>query len=192
MVSKGLDFPNVTLVGVVLADISLNIPDFRAAERTFNLLTQVAGRSGRGEQPGKVIIQTWNPEHYAIRYACAQDYVNFAQEELQYRQRLFYPPFYRLGRFIFSCLDELKLKAALNAYRTALDKLALKYQAPNLILLGPVPAPMSKINKLYRWHLICKAIDASTLSQVMRELESLLRLPSSISIAIDIDPLTLM
>jgi primosomal protein N' (replication factor Y) (superfamily II helicase) len=192
MVSKGLDFPNVTLVGVVLADISLNIPDFRAAERTFNLLTQVAGRSGRGEQPGKVIIQTWNPGHYAIRYACAQDYVNFAQEELQYRQRLFYPPFYRLGRFIFSCLDEQKLKAALNAYRTALDKLALKYQAPNLILLGPVPAPMSKINKLYRWHLICKAIDAETLSRSVQELESLLILPTSISVAIDIDPLSLM
>ena len=106
MISKGLDFPNVTLVGVVLADISLNVPDFRAAERTFNLLTQVAGRSGRGEQPGKVIIQTWNPEHYAIRNACNQDFIRFAAEELEHRKRLFYPPFYRLARFVFSSTDE--------------------------------------------------------------------------------------
>jgi len=192
MISKGLDFPNVTLVGVVLADISLNVPDFRAAERTFNLLTQVAGRSGRGEQPGRVIIQTWNPEHYAIRFACAQDYVSFADEELQYRKRLFYPPFFRLGRFVFSSTDENKLKSALISYHTALEKLKLKYGAENLILLGPSPAPLSKINKLYRWHLICKAIDAETISRAVRDLDSLLKLPSHISVAIDIDPLSLM
>lgn len=192
MISKGLDFPNVTMVGVVLADISLNVPDFRAAERTFNLLTQVAGRSGRGEQPGKVIIQTWNPEHYAIRYACAQDYDSFAEEELQYRKRLFYPPYFRLGRFVFSCTDEQKLKSALNAHHTALEKLKLKYGAEKLILLGPSPAPLSKINKLHRWHLICKAHDAETLSKAIQDLEKLLKLPSAISTAIDIDPISLM
>ncbi len=192
MISKGLDFPNVTMVGVVLADISLNVPDFRAAERTFNLLTQVAGRSGRGEQPGKVIIQTWNPEHYAIRYACDQDYESFAAEELEYRQRLFYPPWFRLGRFVFSCTDEKKLKSALNAHHSALEKLKLKYDAEDLILLGPSPAPLSKINKLYRWHLICKAKDAQTLSQAVQSIEKLLKLPSAISTAIDIDPISLM
>lgn len=192
MISKGLDFPNVTMVGVVLADISLNVPDFRAAERTFNLLTQVAGRSGRGEQPGKVIIQTWNPEHYAIRFACAQDYISFADEELQYRKRLFYPPYFRLGRFVFSGTDEKKLKSALNAYHPALEKLVFKFGAEKLIILGPSPAPLSKINKLYRWHLICKAKDAETLSQAVQDIEKLLKLPSSISIAIDIDPISLM
>lgn len=192
MISKGLDFPNVTMVGVVLADISLNVPDFRAAERTFNLLTQVAGRSGRGEQPGRVIIQTWNPEHYAIRYACAQDYENFAAEELQYRKRLFYPPFFRLGRFVFSYSDEKKLKSSLNAYHTHIEKLKHKYGAENLIVLGPSPAPLSKINKLYRWHLICKARDAETLSRAIQDLEKLLKLPSAISTAIDIDPISLM
>jgi len=192
MVSKGLDFPNVTLVGVILADISLNVPDFRAAERTFNLLTQVAGRSGRGEQAGKVIIQTWNPDHYAVRSACAQDYISFANEEMQYRKRLFYPPFYRLGRIVFSCSEEKKLKSALTAYIPAIEKLSGKYQNTALIILGPVPAPLSKVNKLYRWHLICKAKDAETLSQAMQELEQLLHLPSSINIAIDIDPLSLM
>jgi primosomal protein N' (replication factor Y) len=192
MISKGLDFPNVTLVGVVLADISLNVPDFRASERTFNLLTQVAGRSGRGEKPGKVIIQTWNPEHYAIKYACQQNFTGFADEEMQYRQRLCYPPFYRLGRFIFSSIDELKLKNFLNKHHNAIEKLSLRYDAKNLMILGPVPAPMSKINKLYRYHLIIKAIDSASLSKAVMELESLIKLPSYITLTIDIDPLTLM
>jgi len=192
MISKGLDFPFVTLVGVILADISLNVPDFRAAERTFNLLTQVAGRSGRGEQPGKVIIQTWNPEHYAIRYACDQDFVNFALEEMQYRKRLYYPPYYRIGRLLFTSTDEKKLKAVFNKYHNAVENLKLRYQVPNLLILGPSPAPMSKMNKLYRYHLILKAIDAETLSRAVSELESLFKLPSAISLAIDIDPISLM
>ncbi len=192
MISKGLDFPDVTLVGVVLADISLNVPDFRASERTFNLLTQVAGRSGRGEQPGRVIIQTWNPEHYAIRFACRQNYIDFADEELQYRKRLFYPPYYRLGRFVFSGTDEKKLQSALNKYHPTVEKLKLRYEAPNLMILGPSPAPLSKINKLYRYHIIIKAIDAETLSKAVRDLEIIFKLPSNISISIDIDPISLM
>ncbi len=192
MISKGLDFPNVTLVGVVLADISLNVPDFRAAERTFNLLTQVAGRSGRGEQPGKVIIQTWNPEHYAIRYATAQDYISFAKEEMNYRKRLFYPPFFRLARFVFTSADEKKLTNLLNKYHPALEKLKLNYGAEKLLILGPSPAPISKINKLYRHHIILKASNPQVLSQSVTELEKLIKLPSGISLAIDIDPVTLM
>ncbi len=192
MISKGLDFPNVTLVGVILADISLNVPDFRAAERTFNLLTQVAGRSGRGEQPGKVIIQTWNPEHYAIKYACDQDYVNFATEEMGYRKRLYYPPYYRMGRLLFTSTDEKKIQAVINRYYQAIEQLKLKYRVPNLLILGPSPAPMSKINKLFRYHLIIKAIDAETLSRAVSELESLIKLPSAVNMAIDIDPISLM
>ncbi len=192
MVSKGLDFPNVTLAGVVLADISLNVPDFRAAERTFNLLTQVAGRSGRGERPGKVIVQTWNPDHYAIRFACAQDYVSFAEEELEYRKRLFYPPFYRLARLLFTDTDENRMKQVLNKYHSALDRLRQKYPDPALILLGPVPAPLSKINKLYRYHIILKGRDATTLSRALHDLENLLKLPSTLNLSFDIDPLSLM
>jgi primosomal protein N' (replication factor Y) (superfamily II helicase) len=192
MISKGLDFPHVTLVGVVLADISLNVPDFRSAERTFNLLTQVAGRSGRGEKPGKVIIQTWNPEHYAIQYACRQDFTSFATEEMQYRKRLLYPPYYRLGRFLFTGADDKKLKSCLTGYHARLEKLKSKYPDPRLIILGPVPAPLSKINQSYRWHIILKAIDAETLSRVAGELETVLKLPSSIKLTIDIDPYSLM
>ncbi len=92
MISKGLDFPLVTLVGIVMADISLNLPDFRAAERTFQLLTQVAGRSGRRDKAGEVIIQTYNPQHYAIESASQQNYIRFATEELGYRKKLYYPP----------------------------------------------------------------------------------------------------
>lgn len=192
MISKGLDFPNVTLVGVILADISLSIPDFRAAERTFNILTQVAGRSGRGEKPGKVIIQTWNPEHYAIKYACQQDYDSFAEEELQYRKRLNYPPFYRLGRFIFTAKDEKRLRSELNRYHTSLEKLNETYGSPPLYILGPGPAPIVKLNNLYRYHLICKAIDAETLSKAITDIDKILKLHSSISVVIDIDPISLM
>ena len=106
MISKGLDFPGVTLVGIVLADISLNVPDFRSAERTFQLLTQVAGRSGRGDLPGQVLVQTYNPEHYAIVAAAAQDYDVFAAQELEYRQRMNYPPYCRLGRLLWTCASE--------------------------------------------------------------------------------------
>ena len=93
MIAKGHDIPNVTLVGVVLADIGLSIPDFRAAERTFQLLTQAAGRAGRGDTPGRVVIQTLNPDHYAIRFAAAQDYEGFYQKEIEFRKWLRYPPF---------------------------------------------------------------------------------------------------
>ena len=96
MVAKGLDFPNVTLVGVINADTSLNIPDFRSSEATFQLLCQVAGRSGRGEKSGKVIIQTFNPEHYAIRYAKNHDYLGFFNQEMQIIHKLGYPPYYYL------------------------------------------------------------------------------------------------
>lgn len=192
MISKGLDFPGVTLVGVILADISLNVPDFRAAERTFNLLTQVAGRSGRGDKAGKVIIQTWNPSHYAIAHAVKHDFQSFAAEEMSYRQRLFYPPFARLARFIFSSEDAAKLRAALDKCYAAIDKIRSHYAATELIILGPTPAPLSKLNNLYRYHLILKAKDAATLSTVLEELEQLFKFPSAISVAIDVDPLSLM
>src|SRR5207253_10260233 len=108
MIAKGLDYPNVTLVGVISGDTALSLPDFRAAERTFQLITQVAGRAGRGDSPGKVLIQTYHPNHYALRHACAQDYEGFYNEEIRYRQNHSYPPFVALASLLVHGRDLTK------------------------------------------------------------------------------------
>lgn len=192
MISKGLDFPGVTLVGIINADISLNVPDFRAAERTFQLITQVAGRSGRGDKHGEVIIQTHNPEHYAITHATNQDYPGFATEELEYRRRMHYPPFYRLARILYQSKElELMLKdmAALSAF---VSHTLFGFADEDLIFLGPVPAPFSKMNNLHRFHLIIKAISAPVISSVLATLETRFKLSNGITQAVDVDPVSLM
>jgi primosomal protein N' (replication factor Y) len=192
MIAKGLDFSGVTLVGVISADIGLNFPDFRAAERTYQLLTQVAGRSGRGEKPGEVIIQTYNPEHYAIRLAVRQDYASFAIEEMSLRKGLFYPPFSRIGRMIFSHKQEQYLQRELKKFDIQTDYLRRVYAPEELTLLGPTPTPLTKLQNMFRYHLIIKAENASILSAVMNHLQKEVSLPSGIKVAIDIDPLSLM
>ncbi len=192
MIAKGLDFPGVTLVGVISADIGLNFPDFRAAERTYQLLTQVAGRSGRGEKPGEVIIQTYNPEHYAIRLAVRQDYASFAAEELSYRRGLFYPPFSRLGRMVFSHKQESFLKRELDKNFKVIEKLKGSFSVKELTVLGPTPTPLTRLQNMYRYHVILKAESASVLSAAIAFLKEHLALPSSIRAIIDIDPLSLM
>jgi len=192
MISKGLDFPLVTLVGIVMADISLNLPDFRAAERTFQLLTQVAGRSGRRDKIGEVIIQTYNPEHYSIVSASQQNYILFATEELGYRKKLYYPPYYRLARILFQSPDlELLKKEALNIQEAA-DKLHKQFPVPQLFLLGVTPAPFSKISSYYRYHLIFKAQTVTVLQSAIKQFNSTYHCPSNIHKQIDIDPNNLM
>lgn len=186
MISKGLDFPDVTLVGIINADISLNIPDFRAAERTFQLLTQVAGRSGRADKKGEVIIQTYNPEHYAIQYAGQQDFEGFARAEIAFRKRLYYPPYYRLGRILFQSpdIDELRREMA------RLQKDHLPRSSEDLLILGPSPAPFSKINQMYRFHVILKAKTPAILSQAIRDITQVFK--TKLYPQIDIDPTMLM
>jgi primosomal protein N' (replication factor Y) (superfamily II helicase) len=192
MIAKGLDFANVTLVGVVLADISLNVPDFRAAERTFQLLTQVAGRSGRGEKPGEVIIQTYNPEHYAIKLATRQDFVSFAEKEMILRNALKYPPVFRLARILFAHKDEKYLKEQVNNNSGLIDKLRESYDEKLLKILGPTPAPMPKLQNSYRYHIILKADSVNLLSRAVNFLKDNLKLSSTIKTSIDIDPYGLM
>ncbi|MBR6113107.1 MAG: primosomal protein N', partial [Bacilli bacterium] len=149
MIAKGLDFPNVTLVGVINADTSLNIPDFRSSENTFDLLCQVAGRSGRGEKSGKVIIQTFNPDHYAINCVKSHDYVNFYEKEMSIRHRLGYPPYYYLT----------SIKIASKDYEVARDisnkiSLYLNNNLENTTILGPSVAAMFKVNNVYRFQII--------------------------------------
>jgi primosomal protein N' (replication factor Y) (superfamily II helicase) len=192
MISKGLDFPNVTLVGVILADLSLSVPDFRAGEKTFQILTQVAGRSGRGDKEGEVIIQTFNPDHYAIQYAKTHNFRAFAEKELVFREQLSYPPYYRLGRILFTCEDEQTLYANLEKIRKTSSSLQKRFPDKQLFILGPVPAPITKLQNKFRYHLILKAQNVSILSETVERLRLMLKLPASIKITIDIDPVSLL
>ncbi len=187
MIAKGLDFPNVTLVGVVSADTSLNVPDFRASERTFQLLTQVSGRAGRGEHPGEVVIQTFAPEHFSLQKAVAQDYRGFYDKEIVYREELRYPPFSRLANLI--CSDEVSLEARARAHSLAA---AAKSVLPSEIdLIGPAPAPLVKLKNIYRWHVVLRAPTDAEISEITRAILS--KLPSSDRrrITVDIDPMNM-
>ena len=166
MIAKGLDLPGVTLVGVVNADTSLFMPDFRAAERTFQLLTQVAGRAGRGELPGHVIVQTFTPDHYSVVAAAAQDYQDFIRSELPVRRALGYPPFNYLARLLFTHEDEEMVKQGALFARGILDQ---KAAGEDVQILGPAPAPLSRIKNRYRWQVILKGPAIGPLRTVVRE-----------------------
>ena len=184
MIAKGLDFPNVTLVGVINADTSLNIPDFRSSENTFDLLCQVAGRSGRGEKTGKVIVQTFNPEHYAIKYAKNHDYKGFFKEEMNIRHKLGYPPYYYLT----------SIKIASKDYEIARDisnKIGsyLKNNLTNTTILGPSVAAMFKVNNVYRFQIILKYKKEDKLYKILNELLEHYKTNSKVSIDIDFNPI---
>jgi primosomal protein N' (replication factor Y) len=156
MVAKGLDIPSVTLVGVVSADTSLNLPDFRAGERTFQLLSQVAGRAGRGQAGGKVIIQTFAPDHYAIRAAARHDYGSFYEQEIAYRKELRNPPFARLARMVFVHTNDAACqREAEKMKKRLLDEMAAKGVA-GIDIIGPAPAFIRRLRGRYRWHLILR------------------------------------
>jgi primosomal protein N' (replication factor Y) len=154
MIAKGHDFPNVTLVGVVSVDAGLGMPDFRAAERTFQLLTQVAGRAGRGERAGRVLIQTFHPHHYALRHACAQDYAGFYAEEIGYRRNLSYPPFVALASLLIHCPDWERAQTTAAELRRALDEANTDRSCR---VLGPAPAPLARLRGEHRIQLLVKA-----------------------------------
>ena len=153
MIAKGHDFPGVTLVGVVSADVAINIPDFRAAERVFQLLTQVAGRAGRGAEPGEVVIQTYNCEHYSIQAACTHDYDTFYRQEIALRQEANYPPFTRLVHLLFEGEEERDVRRASGIVGRKLQRAASREKLSNVEMLGPAPAPLSKLRNRYRWHI---------------------------------------
>jgi len=189
MIAKGHDIPNVTLVGIVSADIGLGLPDFRSAERTFQLLTQAAGRAGRGDLPGIVLIQTINPEHYAIRYASEQNYDGFYAKELQFRKLMRYPPFSALANVL---VRSQKQEEAL-AMSTELGRL-LDPAPEGLKVLGPAEAPVPKLKTEFRYQLLLKAADRKRLNATLRELQRFAqeRKWNATALVIDVDPLTLL
>jgi primosomal protein N' (replication factor Y) len=154
MIAKGLDFKNVTLVGIIAADLSLNIPDYRSGERTFQLITQVGGRAGRGDKPGKVIVQTYNPDNYSITNAISNDYENFYNEEISIRKDMNYPPFSKIFSINLSSKNEELLIKNIQNIGVILKNIINKND--KIEMLGPCPCSISKINEYYRWHIILK------------------------------------
>ena len=178
MIVKGHDFPNVTLVGVLAADLSLSVSDYRAGERTFQLLTQAAGRAGRGSRPGEVVIQTYQPDHYSIRYAAGQDYEGFYREEMVYRRLMSYPPAAHILAIQLACEQEETAmegarEAALLARRLAQRWEDEKDGTQKTVVIGPAPAFISKINDIYRYGVYVKSRDYGKLTAVKNAVETL-------------------
>lgn len=191
MISKGLDFPNVTLVGIITADTSLNMPDFRAAERTFQMIAQVAGRSGRGSKTGKVIVQTYSPDHYSILYARKHDYKGFYAEEIMLRKELGYPPFSHIANILISGTVEQQVIRQAYEIGILLDA-GLKGQE-GIELLGPAAAPMSKIKNRYRWQIVLKGKDEAQLRDILKRLQnSSLSDTNGVNVSIDLSPLNML
>lgn len=191
MIAKGLDFPNVTLVGVINGDTALALPDFRAAERTFQLITQVAGRAGRGDAPGRVILQTFLPQEPAIRFAIQQDYVGFAKQELEHRKEIGLPPFTRMVRIVMRDQDVEKLAAAAEKLAAELSTAAQRH-GETVLLRGPMPCPISRIAGYHRYQIVLTSKSSARLQDILATLRSAGRLARNERIAVDVDPVSLL
>jgi primosomal protein N' (replication factor Y) len=197
MVAKGHDFPNITLVGIICADLSLNFPDFRACERTFQLLAQVSGRAGRGETPGQVILQTYNPDHFSILSATDQDFKKFYDQEIHFRNALNYPPFSRIIQLKIAGKNEEKTRQHALAVGN-LCKDLMKNDADlvkSIEVLGPIEASLPKIAGNYRWQILFKGVSVRSLHrflhQVLFENKTIVS-SRDISVVVDVDPFFMM
>jgi len=184
MVAKGHHFPNVTLTGVISADAMLGLPDFRAGERTFQLLTQVAGRAGRGHRPGRVVIQTYYPEHPAVRLACNHDVTTFLSEELVFRRSFSYPPVTRLTLIRFEAASERLARDAAEAAARAVAPLSERVR-----LRGPAPAPLERIRNHWRWQILLSAANRELLRELVEKIEAQ-AIPKGVRRVIDVDPIS--
>jgi len=217
MIAKGLHFPNVTLVGIIYADLALHLPDFRAGERTFQLLTQVAGRAGRGDVEGEVFVQAFTPFHPAIQFARRHDFVGFYEQEIEFREQLKYPPLSRVALLTLKGRNEEKVKFSADHLKRELEKELLPSSAgragsplpaapgdvndgahgvtrptfPDLIIAGPAPAPLLRAETYYRYQIMLRTRLMSKLSQALAKLISSLTLPEDVTLTVDIDPVSL-
>jgi primosomal protein N' (replication factor Y) len=194
MIAKGLDFPNVTLVGVVDADVGINLPDFRASERCFQLLSQVSGRAGRGAKGGRVLIQTRLPAHHAVRYAVAHDYVSFVHEEKRGRTEPLYPPNVRLANIVFSgMVEEATAKLAIHAGEW-LRELITTRAGDEVTVVGPAPCPIERIKSRWRWHVLLKSDQPGELTRVSRYFMERFDIPKTaqLRVTLDRDPVALL
>ncbi len=190
MIAKGLHFPNVTLVGIIYADQSLHLPDFRAAERTFQLLTQVSGRAGRGDVEGEVIVQAFTPFHPAIQCARRHDFASFYAEEIEFRRQLQYPPWSRIALVTLRGRNEDKVRFTAEHVRRQLETVGR--DLPDLILCGPAPAPVPRVETFYRYQLMLRTRQMTRLSPRLGELQARLALPEGVTLTMDVDPVNLL
>ena len=189
MIAKGLHFPNVTLVGIIHADLSLHIPDFRAGERTFQLLTQVAGRAGRGEVEGEVYVQSFTPFHPAIQYARRHDYVGFYEQEIEFRQQLNYPPVGRVALLTLRGRSEDRVKFVADHLRREMDTVAK--ELGEVVVAGPAPAPLLRAENFYRYQIMLRTSRMPQLSRKLSALRETFQIPDDLRLVIDIDPMSL-
>ncbi|MBI2339893.1 MAG: primosomal protein N' [Deltaproteobacteria bacterium] len=189
MVAKGHDIPNVTLVGVLGIDAGLGLPDFRAAEKSFQLLTQVAGRAGRAEKPGRVIVQTFAPDHFSIQCACRNDYERFFEQELSFRREAGYPPEARLIQFRFSSANEKRLIDFMRCLKVHLD-----HMAGGPAALGPSKAPIEKIRGRFRWQVLLKGKNRDAVQKGASRIAAFAgsNIPSGVQWAVDVDPISML
>ncbi|HWO88660.1 MAG TPA: primosomal protein N', partial [Gemmatimonadales bacterium] len=192
MIAKGLDFPNVTVVGVVDADVALNLPDFRSSERTFQLLTQVAGRAGRGPRGGRVIVQTREPHHPAIQFAARHDVAGFVRSALEERREPPYPPHVHLANVVVSGGSEKRVAEGALRLSEWLRRLFRARPGSSLDLLGPAPCPIERVRGRWRWHLLLRTPDASRLTQVCGYLAQKAPVAPGTRLVVDRDPLSLL
>ena len=213
MIAKGLHFPNVTLVGIIYADLALHQPDFRAGERTFQLLTQVAGRAGRGDVEGEVVVQAFTPFHPAIQYARRHDFTGFYEQEIEFREQLKYPPVSRVALLTLRGRNEDKVKFSTEHLKRELEnnlignkplsRLADTLSLPSgerngargtlrdLIISGPAPAPLLRAEQFYRYQIMLRTRAMSKLSQTLAKIIETLTLPDDVTLSVDIDPVNL-
>ncbi|HXR47448.1 MAG TPA: primosomal protein N' [Candidatus Limnocylindrales bacterium] len=209
MIAKGLHFPNVTLVGIIYADLALHQPDFRAGERTFQLLTQVAGRAGRGDVEGEVFVQAFTPFHPAIQYARRHDFTGFYEQEIEFREQLKYPPVSRVALLTIRGRNEDKVKFSAGHLRKVLESAVLSPESTagtanakpdcgpktvdfrDLVISGPAPAPLLRAEQYYRYQIMLRTRAMSKLSQVLAKMIGTLALPDDVTLAVDIDPVNL-
>ena len=190
MIAKGLHFENVTLVGVIYADLSLHQSDFRAGERTFQLLTQVAGRAGRGEVEGEVVVQAFSPFHPAIQYARRHDFEGFYDQEIEFREQLKYPPIGRVAMVALKGRSEDKVRFSADHVRRELDLLGKGLR--ELVVAGPAPASILRVDGVYRYHIMLRTTQMKSLSRLLAKMEAETRLPEDVEMSIDIDPVDMM
>ena len=188
MIAKGLHFPNVTLVGIIYADMALHLPDFRAGERTFQLLVQVAGRAGRGDVEGEVVVQSFTPFHPAIQHARQHDYLGFYDQEIEFRQQLHYPPATRLV-----CLTiRAKTEEKAIFFSNALVRELRKQIASNDLLSEATPAPLAKVQNNYRYQIIVRSPQIMRLTEAIAKVVTGTKLPKDVTLAVDVDPVSLL
>ena len=189
MIAKGLHFPNVTLVGIIHADLALHLPDFRAAERTFQLLTQVAGRAGRGDIEGEVFVQAFTPFHPAIQYARRHDFVGFYEQEIEFREQLKYPPISRAALLTLKGRNEDKVRMSADHLRKELEKALAPIK--DLVIAGPAAAPLARAESNYRYQIMLRARQMSAVSRRLAALTQSMALPEDVMLSVDIDPVDL-